>query len=235
MLARFSRTLGQKSTPKSQGQIKKRNYALLARDANAPGWAPSTTVLQSVTANAAGHKTLAEAYKEAIDQHGAARDQLLSTLNSELSKSPYATVRNAAASLSSVLSEMTPEIVADSAKATLPSGNINDILEVHEVAELHEAYMEAFSKLPYVPTDQQVSLDPLVDSLASFTAELNAAKAQLAKITAKANAQLETASANATNLMYSKADDVLNAHPELEAQMEEEIRNSRWELVNSDE
>lgn len=63
------------------------------------------------------------------------------------------------------------------------------------------------------------------------TAEIEASAEQLRKIQAKAATQLANASANAANLMYSKADDILNAHPELEAQLEEEIRAGRWELV----
>lgn len=64
---------------------------------------------------------------------------------------------------------------------------------------------------------------------------MKAAEAQLGKVILKADAQLKAASQTAIDLMYSKADDYLSAHPELEAQLDEEIKENRWDLLIKDE
>jgi len=234
MLTQLSRSVAKNASQKSGVQIKSKKYSTIPRDVNAPGWAPNTTVSDAVLANKEGHKTLAAAYTEAVARQSSARSELLSELNKDLGSSPFATVRNASNALASALTQMNSEVALDITKATLPLDSLDDILEAHEIAQLHADYAAAFANLPYVPTDAEVPIDSIAEGLAAVTAEVEASAEQLRKIQAKARAQLAAASANATNLMYSKADDILNAHPELEAQLEEEIKAGRWELLNTE-
>lgn len=64
---------------------------------------------------------------------------------------------------------------------------------------------------------------------------MKAAEAQLDKVIQKAQTQLNAASKTAIDLMYSKADDYIAAHPELEAQLDQEIVENRWDLLLKDE
>jgi len=231
MLAQLSRSVAKNAGQKYGVQIKSRKYSSIPRDVNAPGWSASTTVSDAVLANKEGHKTLVEAYQAALARQGAARSDLLAALNKDIGNSPFGSVRNAANALASTLAQVNSEVTLDITKATLPLEKLDDILEVHEVAQLHADYAGAFAKLPYVATEGQVPLDSINEAYAAVSAEIEASAEQLRKIQTKAAAQLASASANAANLMYSKADDILNAHPELEAQLEEEIKAGRWELV----
>ena len=52
---------------------------------------------------------------------------------------------------------------------------------------------------------------------------------------AKASAQSDTATKAVVDLMYAKADDYILANPNFEAQMEEEIKENRWDLLYKEE
>lgn len=66
-------------------------------------------------------------------------------------------------------------------------------------------------------------------------AELKAAQQAVGKLIKDAEAQLSVASKSASDLMYVQADDILAAHPEIEAQLDEEIKENRWDLLAKDD
>jgi endonuclease III len=63
---------------------------------------------------------------------------------------------------------------------------------------------------------------------------LSASKNQLEALYAKANAQSIAASNEVCGLMYAKADDVIAAHPDIEARIDQEIKDNRWDLFIAD-
>lgn len=50
-------------------------------------------------------------------------------------------------------------------------------------------------------------------------------------MSADQEARYQAACKNATDLLYVKADEILAARPDLEAQFEEEIKENRWDLM----
>lgn len=64
---------------------------------------------------------------------------------------------------------------------------------------------------------------------------MKATHASIERLVITAEAQLITASKSATDLMYAQADDYIAAHPEIEAQLDEEIKQNRWDLLLKDD
>jgi hypothetical protein len=52
---------------------------------------------------------------------------------------------------------------------------------------------------------------------------------------ARAQVKADASTKSVVDLMYAKADDYLLENPNFEAQMEEEIKENRWDLLYKDE
>ena len=166
MLVSFAKSVGRKSVSVQKPQIKKRGYSTVLRNVNEQVAVLDSTVLDSVLANKEGHKSLAQAYKDALLSQRAARQEIIDSVQKELSASPFATVRGAAESLVAALNHANSEVENDAVKFSIPLTNIDEVLEVHEVAELTNNYLKGFAQLPHVPTKTDVPVDAITDIFA---------------------------------------------------------------------
>lgn len=166
MLVAIAKSVGRKAVPVKSAQIKKRGYSSVLRAVNEEVAALDTTVLKKVLANKEGYNTLAQAYKDASAAQIAARDEIVASVQKELGNSPFASVRSAADAFVTSLNHLNSDVDVDVAKFSLPLQNIDEVLEVHEVSVLANAYAKAFAQLPYVPTKTSVPVDAVSSSFA---------------------------------------------------------------------
>ena len=166
MLVAFAKTVGRKAAPVSRAQIKKRGYATVLRGLNEEVAVLDTTVLEQVLANKEGLKSLEQAYKDALVSQGVARNEIISSIQKEFGNSPYAAVRRASDGFVSALNRVNSSTDVEAAKFSLPLANIDEVLEVHEIAQLTNAYAQAFSQLPYVPTQTAIPIDEITSAFA---------------------------------------------------------------------
>lgn len=176
MLVRLSKVASERAVLKPKSQIKQKKYATIARSVGGKHIVPDTTVLDQVLSNAGKQKSLADAYKEVLEEQNNFRTELIDEISTKLSSSPYGGVRAAASELSSVVQQISSEVTLDITGATLSPQTLDETLQVHEIGELYSQYAKAFAALPYTQTELPVPVDAIADSFAPvvrFFSKLN--------------------------------------------------------------
>jgi len=235
MLLRAFATVGRQARSSQRSQIKQRKYSTVVHETNEKVWIPKTTVLDSVLQNKEGHQSLTEAYTQAMAELNQERSAILDRVNQLAEQDSLPSVRSAVAKFNETLAKISYESDIDMNKLSLPASKLDEAFEVHELTELYEAYKAGFNAIPYTPQSSHFPVDGFSEKFASVQAEMTVAKINLEKLEAKYKAQADAAGQRVVDLMYAKADDYLASHPEIEAQMEAEIKENRWDLLLKEE
>lgn len=177
-----------------------------------------------------GKETIPEAYSRVLRDQLTLRGQLTESLAKQYGSSPYTAMRAASTSLIDQLTKLPSEVPLENPDiAKLVDSDIDTVLEVHGTSDLVRGYADAVKHVPYAGDAAEVkNVELLDDAFAMKIAELKTAMLSLEKHIQKAKAQYDESSAEAVNLMYVAADDLYQAYPEFDAQLNEEIKQNEW-------
>lgn len=196
---------------------------------------PRTPVLVSVLENG---KKLAD---KGIDQLSASRTEFVAAKQAILKSISEQESQAISPSLRSVYSNLRGSIAAielpeidQKQYERISSANLDDIMEVHGVGELFDVYYDAVASLPLDASVEASNLE-IHKRLDEMGADHAAAIAALKAAHEKTLEKKKSYSEEAIGLMYAKADDMLMRYPHLEAAMEAEIKESRWDILTKDE